>query len=109
MELFRQMHALFKKNYPEAKEERFFNQRTGEFTRLIMSRGDFQDDVDFKFELNPDREYDKTAALTMLQLLTPYLMQIGNIDGIRRMAEKVYEMHGLKDFGLIWPEQPPHC
>lgn len=107
LELFRQVHALHRKHFPEEREIRFFNRQNGVFQTLRMSSSLFQDDVDFSFQLNPNRSSDQQQALMMFQMFAPILMQQGNLQGVRQMAREVWEAHGKKNFDQIWPEMPP--
>ena len=103
-ELFRHFHELFRKNAPPEMEMRFFNRETGMYQNITVSNSVFDRDVDFRFELNPNRQAEQQNRLQLYQLLTQIPFVAQDPRKVRALAKKVYESSGEKDFEIIWPE-----
>jgi len=105
-ELFKSVHALYKKHAPTDQEVKFFNESTGLFESMEVSRDDFRHDVNFEFQLNPNRAQTQQTNQMLFTLLSGLIANV-NPSGLRELAKQLYESHGLKNFNRIWPEQLP--
>ena len=105
--LFRSVHVLYQKHAPKELEFRYFNRDAGIFQTGKVSREDFRTDVDFEFRLNPNRMQKQQELQMITQLLSPVLLQMQNISGLRALYKQTYDSFGLKNFEEIWPEQMP--
>lgn len=106
-ELLRQVHALHQRFAPPETEVRFFNNSTGMFSKDIVTFGDFQEDVNFRFLINPNRfqERQDNQLLFSLMMSIPFIQQ--NPAAVRQLAKELYQSLGKKNFDQIWPEQLP--
>jgi hypothetical protein len=105
LELLRQVHTLHQKHAPDEIEFRFFNEDSQLFRRETIERELFSSDVDFKFELNPNRQGEFQNNMTLFTMLAgmPQIQQ--NPQGMRALAKQVYESAGKHNFDEIWPAE----
>jgi len=105
LDMFRKVHLLYQKNAPKEMEFKYFNQETGLFKKQMISRQMFYEDVDFTFQLNPNRQFEQESNMMLGQFLMsiPFIQQIPQ--SVRALAKQLYESHGKKNFEEIWPEE----
>lgn len=105
-ELFRKIHRLHQRHAPEKTEFEFFNEAKGVLTRESIPREAFRPDVDFTFELNPNRQLQTQQAQNRLALVMnmPFLAQ--NPESARNAMADVYAAEDKLDFfnNKIWPQ-----
>lgn len=112
VELFRRVHALYRKHAPRELAFRYFNRDTGLFQKQTLRRENFAADVDFQFQLNPNRLQEQQTNQTLFQLIVPYLLQqtqmgLAPPGAIRDAAkELLFDSQGKKNFDRIWPAPP---
>lgn len=104
LELLRQVHSLYQLHAPDNLEFRFFNEQTQMFRREQVSSTDFDEEVDFIFEVNPNRQVEAEQNLLLFNLLGQIVAQ-ANPQGLRALARQLYESMGKKNFNEIWPDQ----
>jgi len=104
-ELLRRVHVLYQRYAPQELEFKFFNQQTGLFRKTNITRNLFYEDVDFQFQLNPNRLQEQQNNMQMAQFMMsiPYIGQAPQ--SVRALAKQLYESLGKKNFDAIWPEQ----
>jgi len=104
-ELLRRVHVLYQRYAPQELEFKFFNQQTGLFKKTNITRNLFYEDVDFQFQLNPNRLQEQQNNMQMAQFMMsiPYIGQAPQ--SVRALAKQLYESLGKKNFDAIWPEQ----
>jgi hypothetical protein len=104
-ELLRRVHVLYQRYAPQELEFKFFNQQTGLFKKTNITRELFYEDVDFQFQLNPNRLQEQQNNMQMAQFMMsiPYIGQAPQ--SVRALAKQLYESLGKKNFDAIWPEQ----
>ena len=104
-ELLRRVHVLYQRYAPMDLEFKFFNQETGLFKKTNITRDLFYEDVDFQFQLNPNRLQEQQNNMQMAQFMMsiPYIGQAPQ--SVRALAKQLYESLGKKNFDAIWPEQ----
>ena len=104
-ELLRRVHVLYQRYAPMELEFKFFNQGTGLFRKTNVTRDLFFEDVDFQFQLNPNRLQEQQNNMQMAQFMMsiPYIGQAPQ--SVRALAKQLYESLGKKNFDAIWPEQ----
>jgi hypothetical protein len=104
-ELLRRVHVLYQRYAPQELEFKFFNQQTGLFKKTNITRGLFYEDVDFQFQLNPNRLQEQQNNMQMAQFMMsiPYIGQAPR--SVRALAKQLYESLGKKNFDAIWPEE----
>jgi hypothetical protein len=104
-ELLHRVHMLYQRFAPMELEFKFFNQGTGLFRKTNITRDMFFEDVDFQFQLNPNRLQEQQNNLQMAQFMMsiPYVNQVPQ--SVRALAKQLYESLGKKNFDAIWPEQ----
>ena len=104
-ELLRRVHVLYQRYAPMELEFKFFNQQTGLFKKTNITRDLFYEDVDFQFQLNPNRLQEQQNNMQMAQFMMaiPYIGQAPQ--SVRALAKQLYESLGKKNFDAIWPEQ----
>jgi len=105
LDMFRKVHLLYQKNAPKEMEFKYFNQETGLFKKQMISRQMFYEDVDFTFQLNPNRQFEQQSNMMLGQFLMsiPFIGQVPQ--SVRALAKQLYESHGKKNFEEIWPEE----
>ena len=105
VELLRRVHMMYQRYAPRHLEFKFFNQETGLFKRSNVTRDLFFEDVDFQFQLNPNRLQEQQNNMQMAQFMMsiPYIGQAPQ--SVRALAKQLYESLGKKNFDAIWPEQ----
>jgi hypothetical protein len=104
-ELLRRVHVLYQRYAPMELEFKFFNQQTGLFQKNNITRNLFFEDVDFQFQLNPNRLQEQQNNMQMAQFMMsiPYIGQAPR--SVRALAKQLYESLGKKNFDAIWPEE----
>jgi hypothetical protein len=105
VELLRRVHMMYQRYAPRNLEFKFFNQETGLFKRSNITRELFYEDVDFQFQLNPNRLQEQQTNMQMAQFMMsiPYIGQAPQ--SVRALAKQLYESLGKKNFDAIWPEE----
>ena len=105
VELLRRVHMMYQRYAPRHLEFKFFNQETGLFKRSNVTRDLFFEDVDFQFQLNPNRlqEQQKNMQMAQFMMSIPYIGQAPQ--SVRALAKQLYESLGKKNFDAIWPEE----
>ena len=105
VELLRRVHMMYQRYAPRHLEFKFFNQETGLFKRSNVTRDLFFEDVDFQFQLNPNRLQEQQNNMQMAQFMMsiPYIGQAPQ--SVRALAKQLYESLGKKNFDAIWPEE----
>jgi hypothetical protein len=106
-EIFRHVHMNYQRFAPSTGLEfRYFNERAGVFSRERISRDAFRADVDFAFELNPNKMLEQQKAQQLFSMVAniPYLMQ--DPEAMRSAMRDVYSSYDALDkFEKIWPEE----
>jgi len=104
-ELLRRVHILYQRYAPRELEFKFFNQETNLFRKTNITRDLFYEDVDFQFQLNPNRLQEQQDNMQMAQFMMsiPYIGQAPQ--SVRALAKQLYESLGKKNFEAIWPEE----
>ena len=104
VEMLRRVHNLYQRYAPMEMEFKFFNQQTGLFRKTNITRSLFFEDVDFQFQLNPNRLQEQQNNMQMAQFMMsiPYVAQVPQ--SVRALAKQLYESLGKKNFDSIWPE-----
>ena len=98
-ELFQQVHELHKFNAPS---ELIFKV-TGKngFEQQRLTRSVFQQDIDFQFELNPNRMQDQQNNFQLAQMFQQYGPLMIQFPPAVLFFKKVYESFGNKDFDTV--------
>ena len=75
------------------------------FQRRVVHSDVFKEDIDFRFELNPNRQLEQETNLMLFNLFSqiPFVGQ--NPEAVRVLAKQTYESLGKKNFDEIWPSQ----
>ena len=107
VDLFRSIHAHYKRYMPEEVAFTYFDRETRMFQEKTVYRKYFQNtDVDFDFIVNPNRQAEQQNAMTLVNMMTPILMQM-NPEGVRDLYKDLFRSMGKKNFDEIWPESTP--
>ena len=102
-ELFQQVHELHKYNSPNELVFRVLNKQTGAFQTRRLNRSAFEQEVDFQFELNPNKMQDQQNRMSMANLFAQYLPLMVQFPPAREFFKKTYESLGFKDFDQLLP------
>ncbi len=104
-ELFQQVHELHKFNSPEELPFRVLNRKFGTFERRTVNREVFQQELDFQFEINPNRLQDQQNNFQLAELFANYLPLMQQFPPAREFFAKVYKSFGNKDIDTILPPE----
>ena len=106
-ELFRQVHELHKFNASATEPITFrvLNQQTGVFQERQLSASVFQQEVDFLFELSPNKLQDQQNSMTLLDTFVNFLPSMVQFPQTREFFAKVYKSFGNKDLDTIFPRE----
>lgn len=103
-EMMERVHLLYRKYAPNDIEFSFFNEESGLFRSENLTSEVFQEEINFQFQLNPNRLEEQQTNMMLAQFLMsiPFIAQYPNAS--RALAKELYESFGKKNFEEIWPE-----
>ena len=109
VEIFRQVHSIMGLGLKDAVEFEFFNRESQAFEKRFIPPEVFREPVEFEFILNPSRQAEKETNQVLFSILGDIIVQAhgGDINVLRPMAKDLWESHGKKNFGEMWPKPVP--
>ncbi len=103
-EIFRHVHAVYQAFAPDEIEFEYFSQEGDFLNRERISREAFRADVEFKFQLNPNKVFEQERAQQLFGLMQNLPWIIQDPGAMRGVARDVYaSFDSLEKFDRIWP------
>jgi hypothetical protein len=104
--MFRQTFRMMQANGTGNVDFKYLNKDTGLFQRASIPMTAFQGDVDFTFQLNPDKAMQQQKVQNFFGLMSQVPWMMNNPQGMRALLREVAISFDMGDkFDQLWPEE----